>query len=58
MHTDKPLYEPKLVEHWAKRYREFETAELVQQVSQAKAKMKERAGGQKSERKAVRRKAA
>jgi hypothetical protein len=50
MHTDKPLYEPELVEYWAKRYREFETADLERRVLDAKAKMQERAGGRKPDR--------
>jgi hypothetical protein len=50
MHTDKPLYEPELVEYWSKRYRAFETADWERRVQDAKAKMQERAGEKKPER--------
>ena len=34
-----PLYEPKLVERWAKQYAEFETDELTRRLREAKAKL-------------------
>jgi hypothetical protein len=37
MHTDKPLYDPKLVEHWSKRYRDFEIDEMIRRRRKARS---------------------
>jgi hypothetical protein len=40
MSLPKSLYEPKLVDRWTKRYRDFETDELVRRLRKARQKPK------------------
>lgn len=43
MHTGKSLYEPKLVELWNERYRNFAIDEMVRRLRETKENMKARA---------------
>jgi hypothetical protein len=42
MHTERSLYEPKLVELWKARFRRFETEEMARRFRQTKEEMKAR----------------